>query len=258
MNERAELRSLVADAARLARRRLGRPPRRRRPTAVPPGASAPAVASEAAAALAEVEAVAARCVKCRLCEGRTTVVFGVGSPAARLMIVGEGPGEEEDKQGIPFVGRAGQLLTKMLAAIGLRRDEVYITNCVKCRPPGNRNPLEDEIAACEPYLLRQIEIVRPDLLFLLGNHAVRTLLGVEEGITRVRGRLFRYEGILCVPSYHPAYLLRSPAKKSESWEDLKTVRAALDGRLDPAVCAAATPARPRRPAEADDSPSLFD
>lgn len=254
---REELAALAGAAARAARARLGR---KRKASGEASSIAAPAapaaVESDGAAHLAAASAAAAGCTRCRLSEGRTKVVYGVGAASARLMVVGEGPGEEEDRQGLPFVGRAGQLLTKMLAAIGLAREEVYITNVVKCRPPGNRNPADDEIAACEPYLLDQVRTIRPAILLLLGNHAVRTLLGVEEGITRVRGRLFRYEGILCVPSYHPAYLLRSPNKKVEAWEDLKVVRQALDGRLDVAGAVAARP-RTRAPVKAETRPSLL-
>lgn len=170
------------------------------------------------------------CTRCKLGTlGRSQVVFGVGSPAADLMFVGEGPGFDEDVQGIPFVGKAGQLLTKMIEAMGYRRDDVYIANVVKCRPPGNRNPEPDEIATCEPFLFRQIEIVQPKVVVALGKFAAQTLLRSNEPISRLRGRTYPYRGATLVPTFHPAFLLRSPAYKREAWEDLKVARALLAG-----------------------------
>jgi uracil-DNA glycosylase family 4 len=167
------------------------------------------------------------CQRCKLGATRTKLVFGEGSPAARLMFVGEGPGADEDASGRPFVGRAGQLLTKMIEAIGFQRDEVYIANVVKSRPPGNRAPERDEVEACLPFLRRQIAAIHPRLIVTLGNPATQALLDSKVGITRLRGTLHPYPGrpeILLLPTYHPAYLLRNPEKKREAWEDLKKVR----------------------------------
>lgn len=176
------------------------------------------------------------CTRCPLHKERTTIVFGQGSATARVMIVGEGPGAEEDRQGLAFVGRSGQLLTKMLAAIGLDREkDCFITNTIKCRPPGNRNPQPEEMDACEPILTEQIEIIRPEAIFALGNFAAERLLapylgGRPLGISKLRGRVYSYRGIPTVPSYHPAYLLRDPRRKKEAWEDLKRLRRVLDGQ----------------------------
>jgi DNA polymerase len=170
------------------------------------------------------------CTRCKLCTlGRRQVVFGVGNPNARLMFVGEGPGEEEDRQGEPFVGRAGQLLTKIIEAIGLTRDQVYIANVIKCRPPGNRNPEPDEVASCEPFLFRQIETIKPRVIVPLGKFAAQSLLKTTDPITRLRGREFQYRGASLIPTFHPAYLLRNPSAKREVWEDMKKVRGLLQG-----------------------------
>ena len=166
----------------------------------------------------------AGCHRCPLGKSRTNFVFGVGNPEATMMLVGEAPGRDEDEQGEPFVGRAGQLLNKILAAIQFRREDVYIANILKCRPPGNRNPEADEIASCEPILRRQIELVRPVILCTLGSFAVRTLLGTTSGITRLRGKVHDYRGIPVVPTYHPAALLRNPSWKRDTWEDVKLLR----------------------------------
>ena len=163
------------------------------------------------------------CTRCKLSGGRTKLVFGVGNPAAELMFVGEGPGADEDAQGEPFVGKAGQLLTKMIEAMGFRRDEVYIANVVKCRPPGNRDPEPDEIAACEPFLKAQIAAVKPRVLVALGRFAVQTLLHDPTPISRQRGRWREYQGVRLMPTFHPAYLLRSPPEKKKAWEDLQLV-----------------------------------
>ena len=164
------------------------------------------------------------CRRCKLCEGRTQVVFGVGNPEARLMFVGEGPGRDEDLQGEPFVGRAGQLLTEMIEkGMGLQRRDVYIANVVKCRPPENRNPEPDEISACSPFLKRQVALVKPEVIVGLGKFAVQTLLGVETPISRLRGKWHEYEGIPLMPTFHPAYLLRSPQEKRAAWADLQLV-----------------------------------
>ena len=178
------------------------------------------------------------CERCKLCSfGRRQVVFGVGNPRARLMFVGEAPGEDEDRQGEPFVGRAGQLLTRIIEAINLTRDQVYIANVIKCRPPGNRNPEPDEVAACEPFLFQQIDIVKPRVIVALGKFAAQCLLRTTEPITRLRGREFQYRGATLIPTFHPAYLLRNPSSKREVWEDMKKVRAILldDQRTDSRV-----------------------
>ncbi|MEW5983341.1 MAG: uracil-DNA glycosylase [Acidobacteriota bacterium] len=171
------------------------------------------------------EEIGPACTRCKLHGlGRTQVVFGVGSPNADLMFVGEGPGHDEDVQGIPFVGRAGQLLTRIIEAIKLKRENVYIANVVKCRPPGNRNPEPDEVATCEPFLLRQVRAIRPRVIVALGTVAAQALLRTREPITRLRGRVYRYEGARLVPTFHPAYLLRNPERKREVWEDMQKVR----------------------------------
>jgi DNA polymerase len=168
------------------------------------------------------------CSRCKLHTlGRTQVVFGVGSPEARLMFVGEAPGADEDEQGIPFVGRAGQLLTKIIEAIDLRREDVYIANVIKCRPPQNRNPEPDEIEACEPFLFRQIDAIKPAVIVTLGKFGAQTLLRSAAPISRLRGRIFDYRGAKLVPTFHPAYLLRNPSAKRETWEDMKLVRQLL-------------------------------
>ena len=168
------------------------------------------------------------CRRCKLCTmGRSQIVFGIGNPRARLMFVGEAPGEEEDKRGEPFVGRAGQLLTKIIEAIGLTREQVYIANVIKCRPPGNRNPEADEVEQCEPYLFRQIDVIKPRVIVPLGKFAAQSLLKTMDPITRLRGRQFDYRGAALIPTFHPAYLLRNPSAKREVWEDMKKVRAIL-------------------------------
>ncbi|RXZ45070.1 uracil-DNA glycosylase [Crenobacter cavernae] len=168
------------------------------------------------------------CQRCRLCETRTQTVFGRGAERARLMIVGEAPGENEDKEGQPFVGRAGRLLENMLASISLNSEsDVFITNVLKCRPPGNRNPAGDEIASCQNYLLAQIEHVRPDLILALGRFAAQTLLESTETIGRLRGRVHRYRDIPLIVSYHPAYLLRNQPDKARAWQDLTLTRRTL-------------------------------
>jgi DNA polymerase len=168
---------------------------------------------------------------CRRCKlhtlGRTRTVFGVGNPAADLMFVGEAPGADEDAQGIPFVGKAGQLLTKIIEAIELKRDDVYIANVIKCRPPGNRNPEPDEVDTCEPFLFRQIDAIKPRVIVTLGKFATQSLLRTDEAISRLRGRVFDYRGAKLVPTFHPAYLLRNPSSKRDVWEDMKLVRTLL-------------------------------
>jgi DNA polymerase len=165
------------------------------------------------------------CTRCKLCTlGRSQIVFGVGHPRAPLMFVGEAPGEEEDKRGEPFVGRAGQLLTKIIEAIGLTREQVYIANVIKCRPPNNRNPEPDEVASCEPFLFRQIDVIQPKVIVPLGKFAAQCLLKTVDPITKLRGRQFDYRGRVLIPTFHPAYLLRNPSAKREVWEDMKKVR----------------------------------
>jgi DNA polymerase len=167
------------------------------------------------------------CQRCKLAPLRTKLVFGVGNPEAHLVFVGEAPGADEDAQGEPFVGKAGQLLTKMIEAMGYRREDVYICNILKCRPPGNRNPEPDEIAKCEPFLKAQLAALRPRVIVALGKFAAQCLLRDDSPISRLRGNFRTYEGIQLMPTFHPAYLLRDPSKKKEAWEDLKAVNAAL-------------------------------
>lgn len=167
------------------------------------------------------------CRRCKLCTGRSKIVFGDGSPNARLMFVGEGPGHDEDRQGVPFVGRAGQLLNQIIKAMGWSRDEVYIANVVKCRPPDNRTPQPDEVAACTPFLFRQIEIIKPAAIVALGSPASQALLETSAGITKIRGTFREFRGVPVMPTFHPAYLLRNPAAKKEVWEDMQKVMALL-------------------------------
>jgi uracil-DNA glycosylase family 4 len=167
------------------------------------------------------------CKRCKLAPARTNLVFGVGNPDADLVFVGEAPGADEDAQGEPFVGKAGQLLTKMIEAMGYTREDVYICNVLKCRPPGNRNPEPDEVASCEPFLKRQLAAIRPRMIVALGKFAAQCLLRDDTPITRLRGGFRSYEGIPLMPTLHPAYLLRDPSKKKLAWEDLKAVNAAL-------------------------------
>jgi DNA polymerase len=174
-----------------------------------------------AAPLEAVRADIGDCRRCKLCRSRTRIVFGAGNPDARLMFVGEGPGYDEDQRGEPFVGAAGQLLTRIIEAIQMSRDDVYICNIVKCRPPGNRTPETDEIQTCLPFLERQIAAVAPEYICALGACAARTLLDTDAPISRLRGQLYDYRGIKLLPTYHPAYLLRNPEKKRAVWEDMK-------------------------------------
>lgn len=167
------------------------------------------------------------CTRCRLHGGRKTLVFGVGNPDAALMFVGEAPGRDEDLQGIPFVGRAGQLLTRIIEAIDLHREDVYIANVIKCRPPDNRNPQPDEVRTCEPFLFAQIDAIRPRVIVAMGSFAARTLLRTEDAISRLRGRVFEFRGARLIPTFHPAFLLRSPDRKRDVWEDMKKVRSIL-------------------------------
>ena len=186
------------------------------------------IARSEAEALAAIREDIGDCTRCKLHTlGRTQIVFGVGNPNADVMFVGEAPGADEDIQGVPFVGRAGQLLTKMIEAMGFSRDEVYIANVLKCRPPGNRNPEPDEIATCEPFLFRQLASVEPKVVIALGAFAARTLLKTDAPISRLRGRVFDYRGAKLIPTFHPSFLLRSPGYKREAWDDLKTALSVL-------------------------------
>ena len=200
-----------------------------------PGPSAPtaAAASDPVQVFRSAEAVLAAlradigpaCTRCKLHTlGRTQVVFGVGNPAADLMFVGEAPGADEDLKGEPFVGRAGQLLTKIIEAIGMQRGDVYIANVIKCRPPGNRNPEPDEVAQCEPFLFQQVDTIKPKVIVALGKFAAQCLLRTTDPITRIRGKEFTYRDAILIPTYHPAYLLRNPSAKKDVWEDMKRVR----------------------------------
>jgi DNA polymerase len=179
-------------------------------------------------ALSAIRMDIGECTRCKLHTlGRRQIVFGVGTPDADLMFVGESPGADEDVQGVPFVGRAGQLLTTIIEAIDLTRDDVYIANVIKCRPPQNRNPEQDEVDTCEPFLFRQIDAIKPKVIVALGTFAARALLRTTDPISRLRGRVFEYRGAKLIPTFHPAYLLRNPSSKREVWEDMKLVRRLL-------------------------------
>ncbi len=174
--------------------------------------------------LAQVREELGECTRCKLHKGRKNIVFGVGDPKAWLVFVGEAPGADEDDQGEPFVGRAGQLLTRIIEAMKLTRDQVYICNIIKCRPPGNRNPEPDEIASCEPFLIGQLQAIKPKLICALGNFAAQILLRTKEPISKLRGRFYSYQGIPVLPTFHPAYLLRNPHEKKTVWEDMKLLQ----------------------------------
>jgi uracil-DNA glycosylase len=167
------------------------------------------------------------CQRCKLAPMRTNIVFGSGNPQAELVFVGEAPGFDEDQQGLPFVGRAGQLLTKIIESISLKREDVYICNVLKCRPPDNRNPEPDEVAACNPFLRRQLAAIRPKVVCCLGTFAAQNVLQVAAPISKLRGKFFDMDGMRVIATFHPAYLLRSPEKKREVWEDMKQIRAEL-------------------------------
>ena len=211
----------------VAVKREAAPPRRAHPA--PP---APAVVPSGGAAdgLAGIRAEIGDCQRCRLAQTRTHIVFGAGSPRAEIMFVGEAPGADEDAQGLPFVGRAGQLLTKMIEAMKLRREDVYIANIIKCRPPENRPPEEDEVAACSGFLRQQVETIRPRVVIALGGTAAQTLLGTTTPIGKLRGRFHDFHGVPLLPTFHPSYLLRSPRYKKETWEDLQRVMEFLGTR----------------------------
>ena len=192
--------------------------------------SAPAVLESSVAKKSGLDAVRellGDCRRCPLHRTRHSLVFGEGNPEADLVFVGEAPGADEDAQGRPFVGRAGQLLTKIIGAMGLKREEVYICNILKCRPPGNRNPQPEEIAPCEPFLIRQLEAIRPRVICALGTFAAHTLLKSEAPISVLRGRFHSYQGIPLMPTYHPAYLLRNPGAKKQVWEDVQMIMKTL-------------------------------
>jgi DNA polymerase len=227
-----DVRERAAYLASLSSIGLSRAPAASGPSAMVPAAgSVPAEAAGTPGAKAALDAIRADigdCRRCKLAGGRKTIVFGQGDPNARLMFVGEAPGADEDEQGLAFVGKAGQLLTKIIEAIGLRRDDVFIANVIKCRPPQNRNPEPDEITTCQPFLEAQIQAIRPRALVGLGKFAGQWLLKTAEPISRIRGRLGDYDGIPVMPTWHPAYLLRNPAAKRDVWEDMKVVRGLLD------------------------------
>jgi uracil-DNA glycosylase family 4 len=193
------------------------------PPARAPTSSSTSMPKLSIVSLDDVRGEMGECVRCKLHKGRHNIVFGVGDPKARLMFVGEAPGEDEDLKGEPFVGKAGQLLTKMIEAMGLRRQDVYICNTVKCRPPNNRNPEPDELAACEPFLKGQLASVKPEVIVTLGKFAAQALLREQTPISRLRGQWREYEGIPVMPTFHPAYLLRSPQEKVKVWDDLQSV-----------------------------------
>ena len=198
------------------------------PTALFDLAPAPVKLTRSTETFEQIHAEIGDCTRCPLHQERTHVVHTEGNRAARLMFVGEAPGADEDAQARPFVGRAGQLLTKIIEAIGMKREDVLIGNVNRCRPPGNRAPMPDEAATCKPYLLREIAVAQPEVIVVLGNTATKNLLDTREGITRIRGTFQDYQGIKVMPTFHPAYLLRDPSKKRETWEDLKKVRDYLD------------------------------
>ena len=239
-DERAELADHLRFYARMGVGGLSRDPAWRGRPGAPaaagqggaevPGGPAGAVAPSAAETLEDIRQDLGDCTRCKLHRlGRRQIVYGVGNPAAELMFIGEAPGHDEDIQGIPFVGRAGQLLTKIIEAIDLGREDVYIANVIKCRPPENRNPESDEVASCEPFLFRQVQAIRPRVIVALGTFAAQALLRTNDPISRLRGKVFHYGAARLIPTFHPAYLLRSPERKREVWEDMKKVRALLRG-----------------------------
>ena len=180
-------------------------------------------AGDAVAALRAIREDIGDCTRCGLSRGRKNIVFGVGNPRADILFIGEGPGADEDEQGEPFVGRAGQLLNNMIAAMGLRREDVYIANVVKCRPPQNRAPERDEIETCSPFLMRQVDVIRPKIIVALGATAAKTLLGIIDSMASLRGRLYDFRGTKLAVTYHPAFLLRDPRQRKEAWKDLQMV-----------------------------------
>jgi uracil-DNA glycosylase len=256
VNHREQLAEHLAFLAELGIEGVSRDPRWRRSDvapSVPPSPEGLDETGSPAESLPDIRTDLGDCTRCKLHTlGRRQIVFGVGNPKAALMFVGEAPGRDEDKivfgvgnpkaalmfvgeapgrdediQGIPFVGRAGQLLTKMIEAIGLRREDVYIANVIKCRPPENRNPEPDEVATCEPFLFRQVGAIAPTVIVALGTFAAQALLKTQEPISRLRGRVFNYGGARLIPTFHPAFLLRSPDRKRDAWQDLKQAKALL-------------------------------
>lgn len=200
------------------------------------GEAATVPAGDTAAALASLARTVRVCEKCSLCETRTQTVFGVGNPHADLVFVGEAPGADEDRQGEPFVGRAGQLLTDIIVkGMKMRREDVYICNVLKCRPPNNRNPSPEEMQVCEPYLMQQLELIQPKVICALGGVAAKCLLQSDESVGRMRGRWHNYQGVPLRVTYHPAYLLRNPADKRKTWEDIQEIMKVLSGEVTPAV-----------------------
>ncbi len=243
--DREELRKRLADyleylkqsgldyLPRMVEKTLTPPPADVNPAAIRGTATATIESEKGSAApgLVEVKKRLGDCRRCRLWKGRKKIVFGTGNPDAELLFVGEAPGRDEDIKGEPFVGRAGQLLTRIIHAIDLRREEVYICNVIKCRPPQNRNPLPEEIEACEPFLVEQIESIRPKVICALGKFAAQTLLKTEAPISTLRGRFHEYHGVPLMPTYHPAYLLRNPKMKRETWEDVQMIQRLLRGEI---------------------------
>jgi len=218
---------------------MGVPVWERRALSVAPGADVPVrvtavpAVAEASPDWAALDAAVQSCTMCGLHSTRTQTVFGVGNRRAQWMFVGEAPGADEDRQGEPFVGAAGKLLNAMLAALGLKREEVFIANVLKCRPPNNRDPQADEVEQCEPYLIRQIELIQPKLIVALGRHAAHSLLKTDLALARLRGQSLSYQNIPLVVTYHPAYLLRTPSDKRKAWEDLRRARAIISQAATP-------------------------
>jgi uracil-DNA glycosylase family 4 len=225
LGERRLYRLRRAESQELHRGQEPGPAAEPHPTLEPPAAVADGFDE---AAWRAIEAEALKCTRCDLCSTRTKVVWGSGTPRTGVMVVGEAPGYHEDQQGEAFVGRAGQLLTKILEAIGFGRDEVFITNVLKCRPPGNADPQPHQVAECERYLIRQIELIDPAVILTLGRHAARTLLRDDGSMASLRGRIHRYEGVPLVATYHPAALLRNPALKRPTWEDVQLLKKVYD------------------------------
>ncbi len=213
--------NLARDSATLQPLQENEPIPPRKPIAVPPPVLTEIKPDDKAAALRLIQEDIGDCTRCALHKGRNKLVFADGSPNARLMFVGEGPGADEDAQGLPFVGRAGQLLNNMIVAMGLKREEVYIANVVKCRPPGNRTPEPEEANTCSPFLFRQMDVVRPDVIVALGATAATYLLGQRQPLAGLRGRVHPFRGSRLIVTYHPAFLLRDPRQKKEAWADLQ-------------------------------------
>jgi DNA polymerase len=229
MGEREELLADLRERARFLESMTTVGVARPAPVAAPEPVAASSPPAAGSEDLGAIRAFIGDCQRCKLAKGRRNIVFGQGDPQARLMFVGEAPGADEDEQGLAFVGKAGQLLTKIIEAIGMKREDVFIANVLKCRPPGNRNPEPDEIESCQPFLERQIQAIRPKVIVGLGKFGAHWLLKTAEPITRLRGKLGRYPGtdIQVMPTYHPAYLLRNPGAKKEVWEDMKVVKELL-------------------------------